>query len=498
MKRWFASCDAFCARRGAGWVLLAALAVAYTMGYALHELYPGTGAGALARGWWTWTDQQRYLVQAQGIARGEIDATTYFYPPGYAALGALFVRWMPAHPFFVPNLALILVAATMWWRLARRWLSASGALLVGVVFIGTHRWLIADSMIVPWNTLVTQAALLAGIHVVTAKTGGRAVWWLAGLASASYFVRPADAVAFAPMLVYATWRLPTWRERLMHGIGGAALIVAAWAAVGGLNLAVFGHWRTPYEWTSLKVLGFFGYPTSHKFFWLFLEGLPFFGEVEPGLLWRYPWLFLAVPAAIWWVQRERGAGVAALAAVVLSGGVYLNYNDMLPSGLYRFTLIHYLAWWFPLMFVLAVAACWHGWRSGAVRVGLAVAAVLFVAGAGLRLESQTEKAERVDGAWLLPAKRPLFVHIPGESMETVKQLRIDGRALLEPAEHLTPYMPSDFKVLLGKKATGERLTFAGGAVLAGTPEIGEFGWTWRISGDRVRKTFRRMFLHAWR
>lgn len=27
----------------------------------------------------------------------------------------------------------------------------------------------------------------------------------------------------------------------------------------------------------------------------------------------------------------------------------MNYNDLLPSDLYRFNLIHYLVWWFPLL-----------------------------------------------------------------------------------------------------------------------------------------------------
>ena len=45
----------------------------------------------------------------------------------------------------------------------------------------------------------------------------------------------------------------------------------------------------------------------------------------------------------------------------------------------------------------------------------------------------------------LPAERPLWVRFPGESLEKVTKLRLDGRSMLEAADYQIPYVPSDLK-----------------------------------------------------
>jgi hypothetical protein len=477
--------------RGTPWVLLAALGAAYATGYFRHELFPGHADDGVARGWWTWSDQQKYLQEARAIADGRLDRTTYVYPVGYPALGAVFISWMPVNPFFVPNLLLVLGAAAMGWRLARRWLGVVETVAVGMIFVATHGWLVANTMIVPWNTLATQFTLLVGVWLVHARTGIGAVAMLSGLAAAAYVVRPVDAVAFGPLLVYATLRLSTWKARIAAGVLGISMIAAAVAFVGGLNVAIFGQWRTPYEMASMETVGFFGYPISFKLFWLFVDGWPLFGETEPALLWRYPWLFLVLPAAVWWVQREGAAGVAALSAVGVSALLYSNYNDLLPSDIYRFTLLHYLSWWFPLMFVVAWAACRRGWRNGVVRAGFAEAALLLVVCAGLRLEPRALAAQVetiAENAWRLPEARPLLVECAGVPMETVTQLRLDGRPLVEYSQYLVPYVPSELKMLLGRKASGAVLTMEGVTLDEG-PNVSEYRWAWRASRKRLSPVF---------
>ncbi len=198
------------------------------------------------------------------------------------------MRWLPAHPFFVPDLVLVLAAAVCWWQLARRWVPATVALVVAAVFIFTHGDLIGLTMVVPWNTLATQLFLLAGLWIILAAPGRCAVWGLAVLAAVAWWVRPIDAICFAPLLVCATLRLPTWRDRVRNGFVGLVIIVAAIAAMGLLNRAVFGSWRTPYEQAAFTEVGFFGYPLEQKLFWTFLDARPFFGETDTALLGRYP------------------------------------------------------------------------------------------------------------------------------------------------------------------------------------------------------------------
>lgn len=472
--------EALLTRRGAGWLLLALLAGLYGWAYWTHPLNPGSAPVGERVGWWSWSDQYKYLLATQDLAAGKVTRETYHYPLGYSALGVPFVKLWPAHAYFVPNLLLVLATAAMWWRLARRWVPATVALVVAAAFVFTHRELLPLTMVVPWNTLPTQLALLTGVLLMLETRGPRTVWWLSGLTAATWLVRPADAVSFAPMLGWAVLRLQTWRTRITCGLGGVAIIGAAMGAVGALNLSVWGMWRTPYEQAAHTMVGFFSFPLAEKLYWTFVDGRPFFGETDTALLWRYPWLFLAVPGVVFWVKREGAAGVAALATVFLSGLLYLGYNDFFPSSFYRFSLIHYVSWLFLPLLAAAAGVCWAGWKIKGVWLGWGGALLLFVLASGLKLVERPLPAEVAPGeVRMLPANRPLWVQFPGESLERVTALRLDGRTMLEGADYQIPYLPSDLKVLLGDRAQGKNLKALPEAGVTAAPQVGDYRWGWR-------------------
>ena len=470
-----------------GLLLLTLLGGLYTWAYVEHPLNPGSGPVEARLGWWSWADQFKYLQATEALAAGGISKETYHYPLGYSALGVPFVRWLPAHPYYVPDLLLVLATVVMWWRLARRWLPATVALLVAAGFIATHGELLRLTMVVPWNTLPTQLTLLAGMVVLLDTHGRRSVWWLAALAAATWLVRPVDAVSFAPMLVWAVLRLRSWGERTLCALGGIVIIGVAVAAVGLLNQSVFGSWRTPYEQAAQTMVGFFSYPFAQKLLWTFVDARTFFGEADTALLWRYRWLFLAVPGIFFWVKRERGAGVATLATLGLNWLLYLGYNDFFPSSFYRFSLIHYVSWSFLPLLAWAASACWAGWKMKTVWIGWGLAAVLLVVSLGLQLEEKGLPADVAPGeVKALPAERPLWVRFPGESLEKVTKLRLDGRFMLEAADYQIPYVPSDLKLLLGSHATGTRLSTLPEAGVTATPQVGGYRWGWRWDWSRVR------------
>lgn len=487
LGRW-AKLDGWLERRVAKALLLALLGGLYAWAYVHDPLNPGNAPAAARQGWWSWADQYKYLKATEALAGGSIGAEAYHYPLGYPALGVPFWRWMPAHAYFVPDLLLVLATAAVWWRLARRWLRPTVSLLLAAGFVAMHHDLLRLTAVIPWNTLPTQLTLLAGIVVMLETRGARTGWWLAGLAAATYVVRPIDAVSFAPMLVWAALRLTSWRGRIAGGLGGVAIIGAAWAAVGWLNLTVFGSWRTPYEQASFRMVGFFSYPLGQKLFWTFVDARTFFGETGTALLFRYPWLFLAVPGMFFWVKREGTAGAAALAALGLNWLLYLGYNDFFPSSFYRFSLIHYVSWSFLPLAAAAAAACWHGWKMKAVWAGWGGAAVVSVAALGLQLEERALPAAVAPGEVReLPTTRPLWVKFPGERLGEVTTLRLDGRAMLEAADYQIPYVPSDLKLLLGAHATGMRLTALPEAHLRATPLVGDHRWAWRWDWSRWKR-----------
>src|ERR1041384_7718785 len=100
-REFFQRVDAALGRREIGWILAVMFAGVYAWGYFHHPLFPGSEQASLGRGWWTWSDQKRYLDESAAIAQWRLDPKTYFYPAGYPPLGALFWRWMPVDPFFV-------------------------------------------------------------------------------------------------------------------------------------------------------------------------------------------------------------------------------------------------------------------------------------------------------------------------------------------------------------------------------------------------------------
>lgn len=470
--------NALLATRGAEWALLTALAALYVVAYASDEMNPGAATAAARTGWWSWHDQWRYALSAEALAQGRVDAETYFYPLGYPALGALFVRVMPAQLFFWPNLACVLLTAMAAWRLARRWMSPVATLALAVGFIATHATTLRLTMVIPWNTLPLQAALVGGLWLVHARRDGAAVAWLSLIAAAAYWVRPADAACLAPLLVFATLRLPTWRERLVWGTAGALLVAASVALMAWVTWRTFGDWRTPYERSSVANIGFFAYPLAQKLYWLLVDGETFFGEYHTALLWRFPWLFAVIPGAVWWWRREGGAALAGLATLAASATLYVGYNDFFPSGLIRFSLIHYVTWAFVPLVLVAGAALLDGWRGRGVRVAAGVMAAVFVLALGLKLKERALPAAMAAGeVRQLPAARPLWVEFPGENRAALGTLRLDGRVLVESRDFQIPYATEDARVLLSERARGARLTSEGGRLRA-MPVTGDFTWSW--------------------
>jgi hypothetical protein len=464
-------------RRSVGLALLGVVAVIYTVAYVNHPLLPRMNPLVERDGWWTWFDQFTYWQSANELTHHALTAERYYYPLGYPLLGALGWKLTPAHPFFWPNLALVLATAWVSWKIWRLWLSRAGSLMVATLFTGLHAALLNLTLVVPWNTIPTQFTLLAGIWLLLTQTGGRSVAWLAGLAAVTYVVRPGDAVCFAPLLVCSVLRLSAWRERIMWGGCGVGLIAVAVVGVGLINLAVFDSWRSRYEQVSIETVGFFDHPGTMQWFWLLADGRVFFGETGTALLFRYPWMLLVIPGMIWWIKQDGASVIAALGTVMLSWGIYGSYNDFVPSGLFRYSLIHYVTWSFPLLFGLAVAGLWRGWRERPTQVAMVGTGLLAFIITGVQLEERTLAAQAAPGrVELLPETRPLWVRFPGVPLARVSELRLDGHQLQESRDYHIPYVPADLRLLLGKGTSGSQLTLAGTEVV---PQVGDYVWSWR-------------------
>lgn len=480
-RGWWERANRLLGARAAGWALIGVLAALYTAAYCADEMNPGATLPAERRGWWSWADQTKYVEAAEAMAHGRLDATSYYFPLGYSALAAPFVRLMPAQPFLLPDLACVLLTAVLAWRLARRWLSPAGCLGLSVLFIATHASLLRLTMVIPWNTLPVQAAFLGGMLLVLTRRDGPAVAWLAALAAVTYWMRPGDAACFAPLLVFATLRLPTWRARLGWGALGVALIAVSAGAMAWLNVRTFGHWRTPYEQGTFENIGFFSYPMLHKAYWLLVDGETFFGEYGTALLWRYPWLFLALPGVVFWIRRDGVAGAACVATIALNWALYFNYNDFVPSAVFRFSLIHYLVWAFLPLAIVVTATIMAGWREQAVRWAAVAMGAAFALAIGVKLKERalTNVAVGPGEVRELPTVRPLWIEFAGEKQGGAGGWLLDGRAMKEGADYQVPYVPvTAARVMLSEAAHGRRFAPADGEKIGAVPRVGDYVWSW--------------------
>lgn len=93
-------------------------------------------------GWWSWWDQSAYIQATLAWANGVLDPAYHWFLPGYALLGAPFVRITPAEPFLLPDLACLLGSLWLFAGLAARLMGEfrHGRAVGAAVFVATAVW----------------------------------------------------------------------------------------------------------------------------------------------------------------------------------------------------------------------------------------------------------------------------------------------------------------------------------------------------------------------
>jgi hypothetical protein len=361
--------------------LLCSTAVIYLLAYLGHPALPGNSI--YLKGWWGWWDQSQYLKCAAGLAHGNLTPDTYWYPIGYSFVGALFYWFAPNHPFFLPDLVLILGVTFLFYRLARRLVGPLEAFLVIAGFVICYRGTLLNTLVVPWNTTPTMF-LGSSILYLTAfhRSQPKQIYLASGCLALLYFFRTIEFICFAPAIALAVVSLPSRRQIFRVGFTAASIIAVSCGTALLLNHAIFGAWRTTYEITSASI-GLGSYPFLWKLYLLFSSGGPVFREAEPMLFSHFPWLLLAVPGLVHLVQRFKIEALGFLASIVICFGLYLNYNDLWPTNLYKTFLIHYLIWTLPFLALITYVGLKEAWRTPLGRwsflsVPILVSLLLFV------------------------------------------------------------------------------------------------------------------------
>lgn len=336
--------------------------------------------------WREWFDQSRYFASALALAHGDLSPTSHWYPLAYPLVAAPFAWIIAGDPFVLPDLALYLLTAAAFRRVAAR--LGIGGRAAALCFVATT--LIhgdqAGAWVHPWTTTLSAALIWwLAERTLSAMAGegeddGRLAFAIGALAAAIPLVRPADVpigltCGLVTVAAIAMQRRRPWRRLVALAAGGFAVLLP----YAMLHLAIYGPHATPYM-TAAAATGFIWSDLGWKAYVLLVSARPWFPDTD-AILQVMPWIVpgaaglaaatLAGPA------RERRVAVLLIALIVPAGAVMLTYADLQPPGLWRFGNMHYFKWMMPAFgagLILVWQALWI--PAGRRRVGAALAVLM--------------------------------------------------------------------------------------------------------------------------
>lgn len=463
----------------------------YLSGYYNHRTLPSPTA-FYPLGWWGWFDQSQYLKCAAGLAYGTLTPDTYLYPLGYPALGALFYRCMPDHAFLVPNLIMVLGIAALFYEIAKRLVTPMEAALFMAVFTFCYRGVLSDTLVVPWNTIPTHLLAYAVILLVAFEPVTKKRVLLSALCvGLMYLCRQADAACMGPLVAIALLRIPTWPERIRTGLLCSAIVGFFWAFVLLVNYLVFASWITPYE-KIVRSIGFGAYPILPKMFWLIIDSRPVFTEPGSSLSAHFPWLLLVIPGAVYFLRRHSHGAAGILLSIGATYAIYFQFNDFWPSNLFKYLLVHYLVWTFPILALLAYLGVKEAWKY---RSGRWSFVVMFLFGAAMCLLTIKQEV-----AGKLPSPLPVTGQLHASVTEPIDWVLFRGaetppiltsgpRGLQPMVDFISPRHFDGLLVVLSTTARTESIGFdASGMTDRRGVEYGRFIWRFQSIGKTLRNT----------
>ena len=474
--------------------LAIAVAVIYLVAYYSHGALPGANKTA-PLGWLGWWDQSQYWRCAAQLSQGSLTPETYWYPLGYPALGALFYRWMPQHAFLVPDLVLMVGAALLFFRIARRFISPVESLLLIAVFIGCYHGLLNETVVTPWNTIPTH--FLSYMMVVLAGLGQprrRRLLLAAAVLGLIYLCRPGDALCLGLLLAWAILRLPSWRDRIQTGLACGLILGVFFLSVQAINLALFHTRVTPYE-KAVASIGFGSYPILQKLYWLVVDSRPLFSEPDSALVSHFPWLLLIIPGTIYLLFRRFAESVGILISIGATYAIYFEFNDLWSGNMFLYHVVHYFVWTFPLLALIAYLAVRDAWRTKPGLFGFGIAGLVGLALCFLSIAptGTVKLSNAVPPAGKLRASDGKVIDwILFTGPQQVPKLYSAGRKLDPMLDYVVPPHPRGLFTFIAQHARREVIEYD--ASETGPPQEIEFGrlsWKFESVAHKLRPLLRK-------
>jgi hypothetical protein len=350
------------------WGAWAALAL-YAAYYFADAAVPGNMV-EYPLGWWGWWDQSKYLESARNLLSGNLTPQGHWYPLGYSILAAPFVAVWPAHGFFFLDLGCLSIAYAGFLAFTRRiGIRAFPAVLIFLVTTFAYPS-IAETWVEPWTSTLSAALIWSALGCAAALLQGHWQRWrvllLGLLASCLPLVRPPDLILSTIVVVTVLAARMRGKKLPLADLGwmaaGAAAVVLPYFA---LYLRIYGFRPTPYM-DVVRDVGFVFSRLGWKTYLLLIAPRPWypFGQ---SLLTVFPWLVMSFAEILLTIflkqQDKRRLLVLLIALIVVHWTLYFAFTDLLPSGIWRFHLIHYLKWTLPALGLFAWLFVERAWRE---------------------------------------------------------------------------------------------------------------------------------------
>jgi hypothetical protein len=274
------------------------------------------------------------------------------------------------HGFFFLDLGCLLVTYAGFLVVMRR-IGISQLPAVLIFLLTTFAYpSIAETWAEPWTSTLSAALIWSLLGCAVALMQGEWQRWrvllLGLLASSLPLVRPPDLI-LGSMVVVAVLavRMKTGKLRITE-LGWIAIGAAAAALpYSALYLRIYGLHPTPYMGV-VRDIGFVFPRLGWKTYLLLIGPRPWypFGQ---ALLAVFPWLVLSFTEILLTIflrkQHQRPILALLAALIVVHWILYFAFADLLPSGIWRFHLIHYLKWTLPALGLFAWLFVKRIWRE---------------------------------------------------------------------------------------------------------------------------------------
>jgi hypothetical protein len=369
--------------------------VAYFIVYVWFPFTPGNVEKHFI-GWFGWADQGAYLMSTKAIAQLDFSPAKHIYPLGYPLLGVPFIKWLPRHPYLIPNLIFSVGIVIAFYAACRKILTKTESISLTFFFIilsgftsskvrpGGLIW--TTSLIIPWNLIPVFFAAYMAVWLLIFNTADfHKLWFVSFCIALAFFARPPDVVFLGIIYLAGLIDLKSLKEK----VRGVMILAFSCFVVLVINLAlrwvIYGSVISPYD-INTSNQGFSLYDFPFRLYQAFFHGTPISGYKELLLFSQMPWLLLCIPGIMVLAKYTHAKSWFLIASIITCVVLYISYNPMSPSVLMYYFGYRYLIWVFPWLGLCAYLTLTRSFSEIGKRktiAGVAVAA-LFVLVIGVK------------------------------------------------------------------------------------------------------------------